>query len=212
MPIKTIYCIQHGLALHNILFKRIGRDAYTKYRDTELVKKGIHEAQDLGNNWDQLNNIELVMVSPCARTLNTAKYIFRSRPKLPMLAFDFLIEHSLGGDEICNQRKNINDLKKAFPEINFDMINNNVLEWPLERETIQQLDSRIQEMFEFIRLTPEKTIAIVSHSSFIGRFKDKFMGNEDNELLHCHPYKLLLHYDDDYNFIKMESEEENIIL
>ena len=116
MNIKTIYCIRHGLALHNILFKRIGTDAYTKYRDTELVNKGINQAQDLGDNWDELNNIDLVMVSPCARTLNTGKYIFKNKPRIPIIAFDFLIEQ---GQKVLNGGSTFGDFKNRSQDFDF---------------------------------------------------------------------------------------------
>ena len=47
-------------------------------------------------------------------------------------------------------------------------------------------------MKDWILKRPEKTIAIVSHSSFIGQFKDKKMGDEQNELKHCFPYKITI--------------------
>ena len=66
---KTIYCIRHGYALHNKLFWDIGRRAYSEFKDTPLLEKGINQAKRLGKNWTELNNIQLVVVSPCTRTL-----------------------------------------------------------------------------------------------------------------------------------------------
>ena len=50
----------------------------------------------------------------------------------------------------------------------------------------------------FQSLRPEKKIAIVGHSSFIGQFKDYHIGymeNGDEELKHCYPYEFKLDMD-----------------
>ena len=50
---KNIFCIRHGLALHNIKAMEIGSDAYLMEEcfDAPLVEKGIQQAKDLGNQW-----------------------------------------------------------------------------------------------------------------------------------------------------------------
>ena len=37
---KTLYCIRHGLALHNVLYWHVGTKAYTEYNDTPLLDEG----------------------------------------------------------------------------------------------------------------------------------------------------------------------------
>ena len=187
---KTIYFIRHGYALHNKLFWDIGKRAYSEYRDTPLLEEGYNQAKRLNSNWKELNNIQLVVVSPCTRTLHTAEFVFKNQ-NIPMIAKDFLIEHPIG-IETANKRKNITHLKKIFPDINFNFIKSNEPKWYNNKETIDQLENRIQQMKDWILKRPEKTIAIVSHSSFIGQFKDKKMGDEQNELKHCFPYKITI--------------------
>lgn len=46
---KTLYCIRHGLATHNVLFFQIGDEAYTNYRDTPLLHEGHEQAINLKN-------------------------------------------------------------------------------------------------------------------------------------------------------------------
>lgn len=148
MEKKTIFCIRHGLALHNILFNHIGTDAYTKFRDTPLLHEGIFQAKKLNDNWKELQDIELVIVSPCARTLDTAKHVFNNKNKT-MIAKDFLVEYPLG-EEICNYRKNKDQLEYLYPEVDFNEIENNEFLWQDKRETYDELDSRIEEMFDWI--------------------------------------------------------------
>ena len=41
--VKNIYCIRHGLAEHNVLYRKYGDEAhfYEDYVDTGLVSEGI---------------------------------------------------------------------------------------------------------------------------------------------------------------------------
>ena len=151
---KTCYFIRHGHAMHNKLFWDIGKRAYREFRDTNLLYDGYEQCEDLRNSWKNLKNVELVCVSPCVRTLDTALFTFKNH-NVKLIAKDFLIEYPLGGDE---------------------------------RETYENLNLRIEKMKQWIKKRPETTITVVSHSSFIGMFKDKKIGDEKNELKHCFPY------------------------
>ena len=86
-------------------------------------------------------------------------------------------------------------------------IKNNILKWDNKDETHEQLNNRIQEMICWIGNRPEKNIAIVSHSSFIGMLKDKKIGDEKNELKHCHPYNIKFYYDENNNFLFLVNEK-----
>ena len=199
---KTIYCIRHGYALHNKLFWDIGRRAYNEYRDTPLLEEGYEQAKKLNSSWNELKNVELVVVSPCHRTLETACFVFKNK-NIPFIAKDFLIEYPIGGYENCNRRKDISDLRYKYPYINFE-ITDDVLNWSERKETILELENRIEEMVYWIGKRKENHIAIVTHSSFLGQFKDKKIGDEKNELKHCHPYKMKLKYDINQKYISMK--------
>ena len=199
---KTIYCIRHGYALHNKLFWDIGRRAYNEYRDTPLLEEGYEQAKNLSSSWNELKNVELVVVSPCHRTLETACFVFKNK-NIPFIAKDFLIEYPIGGYENCNRRKDISDLKYKYPFINFE-ITDNVLNWSKRKETILELENRIEEMVCWIGKRKENHIAIVTHSSFLGQFKDKKIGDEKYELKHCYPYKIKLKYDINQKYISMK--------
>ena len=68
---KILYCIRHGYAVHNKLFQYIGRRAYTEFRDPNLLESGYNQAKMLNKTWKELDDIQLVVVSPCVRTLDT---------------------------------------------------------------------------------------------------------------------------------------------
>ena len=61
---KTLYCIRHGKALHNELYKIHGSSTFydEDYRDTVLTPEGEKQSLDLGNNWIDKKNIELVII------------------------------------------------------------------------------------------------------------------------------------------------------
>jgi len=202
MEKKILYCIRHGYALHNRLFRDIGIRAYTEFRDTQLLEKGYNQAKMLNKTWKELNEIQLVVVSPCIRTLDTATFIFKNI-NVPMIANDFLIEYPMGGDEICNKRKDIDDLRYMYPYIRFDDFPNKVT-WADKKETKTELNNRIEGMLDWIGMRRETRIAIISHSSFIGQMKDGFIGNnQKDELKHCYPYKIEVKYDSFKKFISM---------
>ena len=196
---KTLYCIRHGFALHNYIYQFIGSKAYTNFRDTPLLDKGVEQAKTLGENWKKIDDVELVVVSPCRRTLETARSIFQNK-NVNIIAKDFLIEFPLGGNEICNKRRNKTELKHFYPNVDFNEISEQV-DWSSCNETVDQLNIRIYEMLKWLGNRKEKTIAIVGHSSYIGQFKDKKIGDEDNELQHCHPYHIELKYSENKKFI-----------
>lgn len=185
---KNLYCIRHGTALHNVLFWEIGETVYRKYRDTPLVAKGRNEAIELGNTWNNIDKVELVIVSPLLRTLQTATNIF-CKKNVPMIALDCIMEFPQGLD-MCNYRKTIIEYKPCYPNVDFSLITDTESKnWNHDREeTKEELNSRIEEMKDFIKSRPEKHIAIVSHSSYLGYYLHKKIGDENNELKHCYPY------------------------
>jgi|TARA_B000000477_G_C6078844_1_gene222236 broad specificity phosphatase PhoE len=203
---KTLYCIRHGYALHNKLFCDIGPRAYSEYRDTQLLEKGFNQAKTLNKTWKELKDIQLVIVSPCQRTLDTSTFIFQ-HINVPTIAKDFLIEYPLGGAEICNQRKDLSDLRYMYPYIQFEDFPNKLI-WPNEKETKIELNNRIEHLLDWIGTRRETRIAIVSHSSFIGQMKDGIIGDENNELKHCHPYKIKANYNHNNKFISMKEIKE----
>ena len=187
---RFVYCIRHGTALHNVMFKTIGRDAYTKYMDTCLVAHGVDEAKELGKTWKNISDIDVVLVSPLTRTLETAKHIFKNHC-VPIIAYDCLMEHPQA-EELCNLRIDKQTLIKEYPFIDFSNISNNhKVHWSDEYDEeseFYKLKARIETLRKIIN-NMDGQIAIVSHSSFLGEYMFNKIGDENNELRHCYPYK-----------------------
>ena len=196
---KNLFAIRHGEATHNVLFKKEGMKTFfdQNYYDTELTNKGFNQSIELGNNWDDKNKMDLVIVSPLYRTLQTANNIFKN-VKVKIIALDCLKEYPQGL-HTCNKRKTKKELEKIFPTIDFNYLDSNEdLMWSdTDSETIDELLRRINKMYDFIEKTDLKNIALVGHNSFISMIKDqKLNRNEDglDELKHCFPYKINLNF------------------
>tara|TARA_A100000164_G_scaffold217715_1_gene193054 strand:- start:1012 stop:1590 length:579 start_codon:yes stop_codon:yes gene_type:complete len=187
---KNIYCIRHGIAFHNVLFNKMGEIAYTLYQDTPLVHEGYLQADNLSKTWGKINDIELVLVSPLIRTIETCKTIFGSRLTTDIISLECLKEFPQGGTEIANKRKNKHLLKKNARCINFSLLDNDII-WEDNREDIDSLRNRINDLKKFINNRHEKNIAIVSHTSFLQVLMYNNL-NKENELEHCKPYLLKL--------------------
>ena len=60
----------------------------------------------------------------------------------------------------------------------------------MDPKSIDELNRRIQDRQKIYTKLASQRIAIVSHSSFLGQFKDKhiaYIENGDEEMLHCWP-------------------------
>ena len=86
---KNIYCVRHGQAIHNINFLKHGVSTFydPNYVDTRLTEKGISQSIQLGKDWNDINDIDLVITSPQYRTLETTYNIFNQ--KLNKIHFPF---------------------------------------------------------------------------------------------------------------------------
>ena len=189
---KNIYCIRHGLALHNVLGQEIGSKAYflEKCFDAPLVDKGILQAKELGKKWDNLDKIQKVLVSPLTRTLQTAENIFKDKIGLKIIALDGIKEFPQGM-ETCNKRREKKELKVNFKNIDFSELDSDTDQmWREDRfETIEELEQRIEDFKNLLKKLDDENVAVVSHSSFLKQMLYGTIGDDSNQLNHCHPYK-----------------------
>lgn len=190
---KTLYLIRHGHSLHNEYFTRMGPKAFVlpEMKDSPLTDKGREQSRKLAETIH--SDIELVLVSPLTRTLETAHNIFKDK-NIPIKCLECLREYPMGL-HTCNIRSEASKLQKTFPEIDFSDISGKDVFWKTDGESLEELNVRIENMKEYIRNLPETKIAVVSHNSFIGQLKDKHISqleNNEQELQHCYPYKYKL--------------------
>jgi len=197
---KSLYLIRHGHSLHNELFHKIGVQAFRipATIDSPLTQEGYLQSIELGQSWQKKKEIELVLVSPLTRTLETCMNIFGDT-EIPIISQEFLREYPIGEDT-CNKRSSLTLLKNKFPKIKFQLdVDQDTLWKEDSRENMIELEQRLEKMITYLQKRHEKNIAIVGHSSFFGQFKDNHIGyleNGDEEVKHCYPYEFIL--DPDY--------------
>ena len=104
-----------------------------------------------------------------------------------MVAIDEILEYPQGG-EYCNKRKNSSELQKVYKNIDFSLIPETSTYWK-ENENLYELKNRSTKFKEFLKTRKEKNICIVSHSTFLKEFLFNDVGNIEEELKHCFPYK-----------------------
>ena len=199
MTTYNLYCIRHGIGTHNVSYEKQGMKAFFDKNnyDAELTKEGFNQATELGYSWNEKKNIQLVIVSPLTRTLQTAVNIFNDT-NCKIIALDCLKEYPQGL-HTCNKRKPREELKKKFMSVDFSFLDSDQdLMWnPSKLETIDELLSRINRMYDFIEKKKLTNIALVGHNGFISMIKDQkfnYKENGDEELIHCYPYHIPLKF------------------
>lgn len=187
---KNVYCIRHGTAEHNVLFHEVGEKAYMMIKDSNLTQEGQEESIILGKNWLDKNYIELVLVSPLTRTIQTANNIFNGT-QVKMMAFDEIKEYP-GSYEPINHRKDKHELVVKYNKtINFKALSEKDSLWhETDVESMESLEERVKKMKDYILSRKETNIAIVSHNSYLAYFLRGKIADTDNELKHCFPYTI----------------------
>ncbi len=192
---KTVWCLRHGLSLHNVMYKTMGMSAYTELEDTNLLEDGFIQAKNTNKNWKEINNIDIVYVSPLTRTIQTALNIFRGID-VKIYALDLIKEYPASYEKI-NKRKSKQILIDNYGDkIDFSLLLNEKDSYWQEgeenKESIHELKQRVNVTKHFLKHRNEKNIAMVSHSSFINYFLYDNLDDENVDLKHCFPYEYKL--------------------
>ena len=184
--VKKIICIRHGQATHNVDHKIRGSIAYLDpiHKDSSLVKQGELEAKNL--NSQVLNmDFDIILVSPLTRTIQTC-LLATKNVKKKRIALEYVREYPCTL-HTPNNRKSISLLKKKYETIDFSEIldDDDPLWNDINKETIKELDLRIDDFKNWVRNRDEKTFILFSHASFISRFLGY---NKYQHIKHCYPY------------------------
>jgi broad specificity phosphatase PhoE len=152
-----------------------------------------------------MTSVELVVVSPLNRTLETALHCFAhlvtpatskdkdsmetKRGKVPFVAVESLREQT--GKHPCDRRVSIKLKQKEFPQIDFQEIAHD--EDPYyskhgkSREPQDSVIERIGEFMKWLEARPEKEIAVVSHGSYLLYLFQHILELEQSKLHRAHP-------------------------
>ncbi|KAH6763621.1 Phosphoglycerate mutase family protein [Perilla frutescens var. frutescens] len=194
---KTIHLVRHAQGFHNVA----GEKDHSAYMSPELFDAAL---TPLG--WQQADNlkkhvhstglskkIELVVVSPLLRTMQTAVGVFggggfddginvtlmtenagkSGRPAIsslnapPFVAMELCREHL--GVHWCDKRRSITEYKPLFPAIDFSLAKTDEdTLWSLDvREADKELAERGLKFLNWLWTREESEIAVVTHSGFL---------------------------------------------
>jgi broad specificity phosphatase PhoE len=127
--------------------------------------------------------VDVVLVSPLLRTLQTASIMF---PDTPHVALECLKEYPQDS-HVSNKRSSTSLLKRLYPRVDFTDLREEEQPWP----NPVNHDQNVQIVKDLIRLHPGRQFAIVSHSTWL-RFWLNGTLDDKPVLEHCKSYDLPL--------------------
>lgn len=204
--IKTIHLIRHAEGVHNEARRKRGREAYKSwdYQDAALTNIGLQQvltARDVYHlnatstniiheqkgHLKHIRHVDLVVTSPLRRTLQTATLLFedikqmkqKGQNDLNFVALESIRERY--GVHPCDKRSPIEAIKNEFKDIDFSNVENNEdIFWKVEeRETMENIQSRVKQTLDWLMNRPETNIAIVSHHDFLRTFMANIYSGND---------------------------------
>ena len=167
---KKIICIRHGKT-----------DSINHYNNS-LSETGIQQCNDLFNDQtfhEIKKEIDLVVISPLNRTIETANIIFKNH-NVPCICLDELVEFPQSNDD-KSLRLTRDKLKQKHPHLIFYISNQPFLH--KNKENNELFQKRLFSFKNWLFERNEKCIAIVGHNSFFKKFL-----NQNNDFKHCNPY------------------------
>ncbi|KAL3679559.1 hypothetical protein R1sor_022515 [Riccia sorocarpa] len=217
---KNIYLIRHGQGFHNLAGdKDLAAYLSPKYLDASLTSHGFDQAAALRDHLKSngiASSVQLVVVSPLTRTLQTAVGVFGGDVILngnstetalmidgvgeykhkavssvgapPFVAVEWCREQM--GLHPCDQRHPISTYRSLFPAIDFsDVVTDEDTWWnATARESRDELVARCENFVQWLLKREETEIAVVSHSSFLKHLIGIF-GDDCSSKLHLGPQK-----------------------
>ncbi|MFO7805913.1 MAG: histidine phosphatase family protein [Paracoccaceae bacterium] len=183
MPPKRIHFIRHAQSEHNARAAEAPDEDVLRrdptLRDAQLTELGHTQARALAQEVSQLHDIELVVVSPLSRAIQTAIAAFERHPA-PRLIQPL---HREMQESYCDIGQSPAHLAKAFPTFDFDHLDDpwwhsDTLDgWPYPREPLHAFEGRVTAFREWLIGRPESCIAVVGHGTFLNRLTGTVFAN-----------------------------------
>lgn len=176
---QTFHFIRHAQSLHNAQARPGGPDPML--RDAALTALGHRQATALGAELGAAPGVELVVISPLTRTIQTALHAFAACPA-PRVVLHL---HREQLDHYCDVGRPPAELARDFPMLAFDHLPD---QWwhvdpasdaPYVLEPEDVLMARVAAFAGWLKARPESTIAVVSHGTFLNRLTGHSFGNAE---------------------------------
>lgn len=168
---RSVLLVRHGESTFNAAYRDTGLDPL--HLDARLTGRGLEQVtqarQDLCGT-----PVDLVVVSPLTRALQTALGIFADHPSTPTILVEAL--HREHGYSSCDVGRTPALLEAEFPALRFDHLPETWWEdeghcpEPDERgikvEPIEACQARVEAFRGWLERRPEGAIAVVGHGTF----------------------------------------------
>jgi broad specificity phosphatase PhoE len=180
--------VRHAEGVHNVA----GSISYDNYKleefyDAVLTENGINQCKNLSKKCLEsrvLDDIDLLVVSPMRRTLQTASFAFPGLlSKANWIALDEIREQT--GLHPCDRRHPISQLSRGFGHVDFSFVAadhdplyglyNNV------REPEEAVCERAKNFLRWLEAREEKNIIVVTHSGFLKVLFDQVLDVDHEE-------------------------------
>uniref|UniRef100_A0A7S1THA7 Phosphoglycerate mutase family protein n=1 Tax=Compsopogon caeruleus TaxID=31354 RepID=A0A7S1THA7_9RHOD len=193
---KIVHFVRHGQGYHNLAAAQPGVACHCAtgdsaklcpyldpaLTDARLTEAGEEEARaakvQVGDR-----PIQLVVVSPLTRTLQTASLAFLPQAPTPFLAHEAIREHL--GVHVVNKRSRLSLLATQFPHVDFSLLTSPDADDGFSasvRESRQEMADRAYPIFECLKERAETEIAVVSHASLLLTIFNSVMDVEEEAL------------------------------
>lgn len=161
---KNVYWVRHAEALSNI------SEFNYEIVDPGLTSLGYTQCDDL-KKYLQSNKIidliDLIVVSPLERTLETCNKIINHNNFIPIISIDEIREHI---NHPCHKRKLISKKKSQYKFVNFNQIiddSDSMYNQFNGNEPKSNVISRCEWFVKWLKNRREKNILVITHGNFL---------------------------------------------
>eukprot|EP01084_Bolivina_argentea_P158964 276872_1 len=178
---KLILLMRHGEGIHNeAILKIYGLEEWKKsqcqrlkYKDASLTNIGINQAQQLQPHLSHIkNNIQLIVISPLKRAIETAQYSI-----LPMINMNLtkviVLEYARERMKyfICDNRSSLTKIKTEMKDYNYIQYDgfdtNEDIKWNNKvDESLENLWRRMAKLLDYFYEKRNENIIMYSGHSF----------------------------------------------
>ncbi|EPS37095.1 hypothetical protein H072_9305 [Dactylellina haptotyla CBS 200.50] len=165
-PNSKIILIRHGEATHNLNDDFQQHDPPLTPLGKEQCVKLLKEAFAAGE-WDDFKDLDLVIISPLFRTLETGFHVFGDQIEQG-LKYVILPEIQETSPNPCDTGRSTEVLQSLFPGVDFKECDRT--NWLVKSHgfyTRDNLPIRAAFVRKWLYERPEKVIAVVTHSGFL---------------------------------------------
>lgn len=183
MCAKRVHFIRHAQSEHNARVSDALDEELVRsdpaLRDAPLTALGHSQAKALAEDVAALRDIELVVVSPLTRAIQTTLAAFENHPA------PRLIEalHREKQESYCDIGRSPPLLATEFTTFRFDHLDDpwwfdGPLEgYPYPRESLDAFEARVTRFADWLSARPEGCIAVVGHGTFLNHLTGSNFAN-----------------------------------